>query len=200
MEQLIGFLPTERQIMLYSATFPVTVKSFKDKFLTKPYVINLMDELTLKGITQYYAFVEEKQKVHCLNTLFSKVDRPAKGGSKEGRTLAIYCDKRETRSISSTLMLVLTSTFACLLALCDATCSYGSTSPSSSATLSTAWSSWPRKSPSWATPASTSTQRCCRATETGSSTTSGTGCAETLSPLVSRGRVQGGYMTAGPLT
>lgn len=32
-----------------------------------------MDELTLRGITQYYAFVEEKQKVHCLNTLFSKL-------------------------------------------------------------------------------------------------------------------------------
>lgn len=32
-----------------------------------------MDELTLKGVTQYYAFVQEKQKVHCLNTLFSKV-------------------------------------------------------------------------------------------------------------------------------
>jgi hypothetical protein len=32
-----------------------------------------MDELTLKGVTQYYAFVEERQKVHCLNTLFSKV-------------------------------------------------------------------------------------------------------------------------------
>eukprot|EP00914_Ancora_sagittata_P021137 GHVO01041555.1.p1 GENE.GHVO01041555.1~~GHVO01041555.1.p1 ORF type:complete len:255 (-),score=15.02 GHVO01041555.1:372-1106(-) len=32
-----------------------------------------MDELTLKGVTQYYAFVEEKQKVHCLNTLFSKL-------------------------------------------------------------------------------------------------------------------------------
>jgi hypothetical protein len=31
--------------------------------------------LTLKGITQYYAFVEERQKVHCLNTLFSKVWR-----------------------------------------------------------------------------------------------------------------------------
>ena len=24
-------------------------------------------------VLQYYAFVEEKQKVHCLNTLFSKV-------------------------------------------------------------------------------------------------------------------------------
>ena len=32
-----------------------------------------MEELTLKGITQYYAFVEEKQKVHCLTTLFAKL-------------------------------------------------------------------------------------------------------------------------------
>jgi len=72
-EELIGFLPKNRQILLYSATFPVTVKDFKDRFLRKPYVINLMDELTLKGVTQYYAFVEEKQKVHCLNTLFSKL-------------------------------------------------------------------------------------------------------------------------------
>lgn len=72
-EQLIRFLPTNRQILMFSATFPVTVKDFKDRYLQKPYVINLMDELTLKGITQYYAFVEERQKVHCLNTLFSKV-------------------------------------------------------------------------------------------------------------------------------
>mmetsp|Transcript_27464 Transcript_27464/g.33360 ORF Transcript_27464/g.33360 Transcript_27464/m.33360 type:complete len:424 (+) Transcript_27464:159-1430(+) len=72
-EQIINFLPSTRQILLYSATFPVTVKDFKDRFLRKPYVINLMDELTLKGITQYYAFVEERQKVHCLNTLFSKL-------------------------------------------------------------------------------------------------------------------------------
>ena len=30
----------------------VQVKQFKDKFLRKPYIINLMDELTLKGVTQ----------------------------------------------------------------------------------------------------------------------------------------------------
>ncbi|KAH7577917.1 hypothetical protein JRO89_XS01G0315700 [Xanthoceras sorbifolium] len=72
-EQLIRFLPSNRQILMFSATFPVTVKDFKDRYLHKPYVINLMDELTLKGITQYYAFVEERQKVHCLNTLFSKL-------------------------------------------------------------------------------------------------------------------------------
>ena len=41
--------------------------------MENPYEINLMDELTLRGITQYYCFVEEKQKVHCLNTLFSKL-------------------------------------------------------------------------------------------------------------------------------
>lgn len=72
-EKIIDFLPKERQILLFSATFPVTVKQFKDRFLQKPYEVNLMDELTLKGVTQYYAFVEERQKVHCLNTLFSKL-------------------------------------------------------------------------------------------------------------------------------
>lgn len=41
--------------------------------MKNPYEINLMDELTLRGITQYYCYVEEKQKVHCLNTLFSKL-------------------------------------------------------------------------------------------------------------------------------
>ena len=72
-EQLLSFLPKDRQAMLFSATFPLIVKSFKDKHMKSPYEINLMDELTLRGITQYYAFVEEKEKVHCLNTLFSKL-------------------------------------------------------------------------------------------------------------------------------
>ncbi|KAL8996341.1 MAG: hypothetical protein Q9188_006593 [Gyalolechia gomerana] len=79
-KQLLNFPPKDRQVMLFSATFPMVVKSFKvragvtvDDHMTNPYEINLMDELTLRGITQYYAFVEEKQKVHCLNTLFSKL-------------------------------------------------------------------------------------------------------------------------------
>ena len=38
-----------------------------------PYEINLMEELTLKGVSQFYAYVEEKKKVHCLNTLFAKL-------------------------------------------------------------------------------------------------------------------------------
>lgn len=72
-EQLLQFHPKDRQVMLFSATFPLSVKDFSDKNMNDPYEINLMDELTLRGITQYYAFVDEKQKVHCLNTLFSKL-------------------------------------------------------------------------------------------------------------------------------
>lgn len=73
LDHVISILPHERQILLYSATFPLTVKNFMEKHLKDPYEINLMEELTLKGVTQYYAFVQERQKVHCLNTLFSKV-------------------------------------------------------------------------------------------------------------------------------
>ncbi|KAA0196268.1 hypothetical protein HAZT_HAZT000812, partial [Hyalella azteca] len=73
LDRLISYLPSERQILLYSATFPLTVEQFMKKHLRSPYEINLMDELTLKGVTQYYAYVQERQKVHCLNTLFSKL-------------------------------------------------------------------------------------------------------------------------------
>jgi len=73
-EELLSLCNKTRQIMLFSATFPVTVKAFKDRNIPKPYEINLMDELTLKGVTQYYAFVDERQKVHCLNTLFTKLE------------------------------------------------------------------------------------------------------------------------------
>ena len=72
--EVINKCPDDRQLMLFSATFPVSVKDFKEKHVPNPYEINLMEELTLKGVTQFYAFVEEHQKVHCLNTLFSKLE------------------------------------------------------------------------------------------------------------------------------
>lgn len=74
LDKAIPFLPEDRQIMLFSATFPITVTKFMEKHMREPHEINLMDELTLIGVTQYYAYVQEKQKVHCLNTLFRKVN------------------------------------------------------------------------------------------------------------------------------
>ena len=72
-EKLLEFLPKNRQILMLSATFPASVDHFKSLYLPKAKEINLMEELTLKGVTQYYAYVEEKHKLHCLNTLFLKV-------------------------------------------------------------------------------------------------------------------------------
>jgi ATP-dependent RNA helicase DDX6/DHH1 len=72
-DSIIRKLPVSRQILLYSATFPQSVMVFMKDHMKSPFEINLMEELTLKGVTQYYAFVAEKQKVHCLNTLFSKL-------------------------------------------------------------------------------------------------------------------------------
>lgn len=74
LEKIINLCDQNHQICLFSATFPVTVKEFCQKFVPNPYSINLMEELTLRGITQFYAYVEERQKVHCLNTLFSKLE------------------------------------------------------------------------------------------------------------------------------
>jgi ATP-dependent RNA helicase DDX6/DHH1 len=72
-DRLISYTPAERQLMCFSATFPKGVAEFRDRYMTNAYEINLMEELTLKGVSQFYAFVDEKQKVHCLNTLFAKV-------------------------------------------------------------------------------------------------------------------------------
>lgn len=73
MAEIYNYLPPDRQSLLFSATFPVTVQEFADRYLRNRYEINLMEELTLRGVTQYYAFVEERQKIHCLNTLFNRL-------------------------------------------------------------------------------------------------------------------------------
>jgi len=67
-------LPSHPQICLFSATYPVSVRHFLDTCVFDPHIINLMEELTLFGITQYYVFMQERQKIHCLYTLFSKLE------------------------------------------------------------------------------------------------------------------------------
>eukprot|EP01147_Barroeca_monosierra_P008849 gene8849-1209_t len=51
---IISLLPADRQLLLFSATFPKSVQSFM-------------------GVTQYYAYLEEKEKLRCLKTLFGKL-------------------------------------------------------------------------------------------------------------------------------
>ncbi|CDW91565.1 atp-dependent rna [Stylonychia lemnae] len=72
--RIIEIMPKTKQIMLFSATYPIEIKEFQEKYIQEANFINLMEELTLKGVTQYYAYLEEREKLHCLNTLFSKLD------------------------------------------------------------------------------------------------------------------------------
>jgi len=72
-ENLLEATPKERQLMLFSATFPTSIADFQQNWLADAEIVNLMEDLTLKGITQYYAYVEEEKKVHCLYALFKRL-------------------------------------------------------------------------------------------------------------------------------
>lgn len=73
-EEILNYTNLNRQMLLFSATFTQAITSFCDVWLPVHEKLNMMDELTLKGISQYYAYVEERQKVHCLHTLFRRLD------------------------------------------------------------------------------------------------------------------------------
>lgn len=70
--KIMHFLPKDHQVLLFSATFPQNVAGFV-KMIPNIRKVNLMTNLTLKGVTQYYAFLEEKEKVACLSALFSRL-------------------------------------------------------------------------------------------------------------------------------
>eukprot|EP00971_Amphidinium_carterae_P117594 2329750-Amphidinium_carterae.1 len=137
----------------------------EEKYMTDAHEINLMDELTLKGVSQFYAFVEERQKiwvlrlcqrvgvrdleVHCLNTLFSKLQ------INQAKQLRPFpCNPATTIGFESIHNFV-TSNMGSRGFQGSPFCRQ-----SSFATLSHEWSSWPRRSLSWATPASSSIRAC----------------------------------------
>jgi ATP-dependent RNA helicase DDX6/DHH1 len=72
--KLVRKFPQKRQIEMYSATFPAMVQEFISSFMNSPVKINLMKELALKGVRQYYAFVKKADKLHCLRTLLTNLD------------------------------------------------------------------------------------------------------------------------------
>ncbi|KAI5190596.1 ATP-dependent RNA helicase DDX6/DHH1 [Nematocida sp. AWRm77] len=63
-----------RQIELFSATFPQSAQEYIDGHMNNPIKLNLMQELTLHGIEQYYAYVQPANKLHCLKTLLDSLD------------------------------------------------------------------------------------------------------------------------------
>lgn len=72
--QMLSETAKDHQTLLVSATFPATVKSFAERHMRDVVFVNKMSELTLRGLSQFYAIVTEQQKVRCLSTCFSKLE------------------------------------------------------------------------------------------------------------------------------
>ncbi|EIJ87840.1 ATP-dependent RNA helicase DDX6/DHH1 [Nematocida parisii] len=66
--------PKQKQIEMYSATFPAMIQEYIDTYMPDTVKINLMKELTLSGVRQYYAYVKSINKLHCLKTLLTKLN------------------------------------------------------------------------------------------------------------------------------
>lgn len=72
---IFQYLPTDAQVVLFSATIPEEVLEIAKKFMRKPLRILVKNEdLTLEGIKQFYVYLEElDQKIECLLDLFSVI-------------------------------------------------------------------------------------------------------------------------------
>ncbi|KAG0419379.1 ATP-dependent RNA helicase DHH1, partial [Dictyocoela roeselum] len=62
-----------QQLLLFSATFPKSIDEFVRKNMRRPLYLNLMKEIALKGVTQFYALVRFTEKLACLKTILRTV-------------------------------------------------------------------------------------------------------------------------------
>ena len=79
-EQVLGALPKERQVALFSATMPKPIQRVSKQFLNKPATIEVEGEpLSVDHIEQYWIRVPQRHKLDCLRRILQ--------GDPEGATL-----------------------------------------------------------------------------------------------------------------
>lgn len=72
--EVFRFAPRDVQIALFSATMPPEVLDLTQRFMRNPTrVLMPTEELTLKGIRQYYVAVDDDQKVNVLLDLYESI-------------------------------------------------------------------------------------------------------------------------------
>lgn len=71
---LINLLPKKRQICLFSATFPTSIKSFVDMNMSSPKLIKVSNEYTLKNVSQFYVKIRKNTKLPCLKSILVSID------------------------------------------------------------------------------------------------------------------------------
>ena len=142
LDALLYAMPKDRQIMLFSATFPLTVDDFITKHMRNPYEINLMEELTLKGTfllaNQLELVVRKRKCFQRMNDVMTSLPFSRyhtvlriRTGTPEGPLSehAVFQSRRSS-SLASERLTMLSNLF-----------SYKSINPSSSAIQRNVWNS-----------------------------------------------------------
>lgn len=85
--QLLSLVPHKRQMCMYSATFPVSTKSFISMNMQDPKQIQVTEEYTIFNLSSFFAKVEKSTKLPCLKSLLASLDIDQ---------CIIYCNKIES--------------------------------------------------------------------------------------------------------
>lgn len=72
-ERILSECPKDSQKILLSATYHEEISSHVSRLVENPHFVNVMDNLTLKGIKTYYCYIEEKKKLQALVKLYSRM-------------------------------------------------------------------------------------------------------------------------------
>lgn len=70
LEELVSYLPENRQTALFSATIPTEIKRLADKATKNPVRINLSEEVSTKTVSLAYYLVKEQDKIAAVTRLF----------------------------------------------------------------------------------------------------------------------------------
>lgn len=75
MKNIINQIPPEAKINLFSATLPSEIVQITDKFMSSPEQILVKnEEVSLKGITQYYVTLKKEWKLETLMSMYKCLD------------------------------------------------------------------------------------------------------------------------------
>ena len=75
-QEIFRATPTEKQVMMFSATLSQEIRPICKKFMRNPMEVYVDDEtkLTLHGLSQYYLKLEEGEKNRKLNDLLDNTE------------------------------------------------------------------------------------------------------------------------------
>ena len=93
--RIIGFLPAQRQTMLFSATMPSKIRKLANTILTDPEQINIALSQPAVGILQQVYMVHDHQKIKLITGLLKGDQHPS---------VLIFCSRKETvKELNKTL-------------------------------------------------------------------------------------------------